>query len=193
LKNFFRYRLAVEVILKYLLILALISVMGLAFYLGYMLAIKRTQVVPTDQEQLASAKTDIVVVNAKKSDNIVANQAKILNQVAKKTNVKREALQTIREDLKEKNEYPAVFAQNERAAMADLIQAQDEELKASQALIAELTIARDAWKNAYTAAREENSIQKMAQEARIAAIKGEKIKIGAISLGIGFIGGILAK
>jgi len=179
--------------LKYLLILALISVMGLAFYLGYMLAIKRTQVVPTDQEQLASAKTDIVVVNAKKSDNIVANQAKILNQVAKKTNVKREALQTIREDLKEKNEYPAVFAQNERAAMADLIQAQDEELKASQALIAELTIARDAWKNAYTAAREENSIQKMAQEARIAAIKGEKIKIGAISLGIGFIGGILAK
>jgi hypothetical protein len=77
--------------------------------------------------------------------------------------------------------------------MADLIQAQDEELKASRALNVELLIARDQWRNAYNAAREENNIQRIAHEARIAAVRGEKIKIGAISVGVGFIGGLLVK
>jgi hypothetical protein len=144
-------------------------------------------------EKKATAKTVAIAGNAKISDIRVETEAKILNKIAQKTDEKREALQTIREDLKEKSEYPAVFDQNERNAMADLIQAQDEELKASRALRVELIIARDQWRNAYLAAREENNVQRLAHEAMLAAVRGEKIKIGAISVGVGFIGGMLVK
>jgi hypothetical protein len=179
--------------MKYIELLLCLGFVIVAFYLGYSWALKRINTPSSETEKKAIAKTVAMAGNAKISDIRVDTEAKILNKMAHKTDAKREALQTIREDLKEKIEYPAVFDQNERNAMADLIQAQDEELKASRALNVELLIARDQWRNAYNAAREENNIQRIAHEARIAAVRGEKIKIGAISVGVGFIGGLLVK
>ena len=179
--------------MKYIEILLCLGFIIVAFYLGYSWAIKRNPMPSSETEKKAIAKTVAIAGNAKISDIRVETEAKILNKIAQKTDAKREALQTIREDLKEKSEYPAVFDQNERSAMADLIQAQDEELKACRSLNVELIIARDQWRNAYLAARDENNIQRLAHDARIAAVRGEKIRIGAISVGVGFIGGMLAK
>lgn len=179
--------------MKYIEIILCLSFIIVAFYLGYLWAVKRLPMPSSEAEKKAILKTVAIAGNAKLSDIRVETEAKILNKIAHKTDAKREALQTLREDLKEKSEYPAVFDQNERNAMADLIQAQDEELKACRALNVELIIARDQWRNAYFASREENNIQRLAHEARLAAVRGEKIKIGAISVGVGFIGGMLAK
>jgi len=179
--------------MKYIELLLCLGFVIVAFYLGYSWAIKRHPAPSSETEKKAIAKTVAMAGNAKISDIRVETEAKILNKIAHKTDAKRESLQTIREDLHEKSEYPAVFDQNERNAMADLIQAQDEELKACRGLTVELIIARDQWRNAYLAAREENNIQRLAHEARLAAVRGEKIRIGAISVGVGFIGGVLAK
>ena len=179
--------------MKYIELLLCLGFVIVAFYLGYSWAIKRLPSPSSEAEKKAMAKTVAIAGNAKLSDIRVETEAKILNKIAQKTDAKREALQTIREDLKEKSEYPAMFDQTERNAMADLIQAQGDELKACRALNVELIIARDQWRNAYLAAREENNVQRLAHEARIAAVRGEKIKIGAISVGVGFIGGMLAK
>jgi hypothetical protein len=179
--------------MKYIELLLCLGFIIVAFYLGYSWALKRNPAPSSEAEKNAIAKTVATAGNAKISDIRVETEAKILNKIAQKTDSKREALQTIREDLHEKSEYPAIFNQNERNAMSDLIQAQDDELKASRALTTELIIARDQWRNAYLAARDENNIQRIAHEARLAAVRGEKIRIGAISIGVGFIGGMLAK
>jgi hypothetical protein len=179
--------------MKYIELFLCLAFIIVAFYLGYFWAVKRLPSPSSEAEKKAILKTVAIAGNAKISDIRVETEAKILNKIAQKTDAKREALQTIREDLHEKSEYPAVFDQNERNAMADLIQAQDEELKACRALTVELIIARDQWRNAYLAARDENNIQRIAHEARLAAVRGEKIRIGAISVGVGFIGGMLVK
>jgi hypothetical protein len=179
--------------MKYIELILCLAFIIVAFYLGYFWAVKRLPSPSAEAEKNAILKTVAIAGNAKISDIRVETESKILNKIAQKTDAKREALQTIREDLKEKSEYPAVFDQNERNAMADLIQAQDEEIKASRALNVELLIARDQWRNAYLAAREENNVQRLAHEARLAAVRGEKIRIGAVSVGVGFIGGMLAK
>jgi hypothetical protein len=185
--------------MRYFEIVLFVSFIVVSFYLGYNWALKRNTVATTDIERKAAAKTDIITANARISDVRVETEAKILNKAAKKTDDKKDALETLRDDLKEKSNYPGLqphpteFTAQERDAMNEVIQAQGEELKASRALSVELIIARDQWRNAYVAAREENNIQRIAQEARLAAIRGEKIKIGAISLGVGFVAGMLAK
>lgn len=179
--------------MKYIELVLCLCFMMVAFYLGYSWGIKRHPAPKAEAEKKAIAKTVLLADNAKLSDIRAETEAKILNKVARKTDAKREALQTIREDLKEKNEYPAMFDQTERNAMADLIQAQDEELKASQALQVELIIARDSWRNAYIASRDENNIMRISYEAKLAEVRCAKIKIGAISIGVGLIGGMLVK
>ena len=182
-----------ESILKYLEIVLFLGFMAVSFYLGSAWAMRKSSLNITDAERRASAKTGIISANAKISDIRVETEARVLNKAARKTDEKKDALETIREDLKDKSAYPTEFSSLERDAMTDVIQAQGEELQASRALNVELVIARDSWRNAYLAAREENDLQRIAFEARLAAIRGEKFKLGAISLGVGFVGGMLAK
>lgn len=179
--------------MRYMEIAVFIALIGVSFYLGYNWANKRRPTVTTEAERRAVSKTDITVSNAKISDIRVETEAKILNKAAKKTDEKKDALETIREDIKDKSTYPTEFTVLERDAMTEVIQAQDAELKAARALNVELIIAKDQWRNAYKASREENNLQRIAHEARLAAVRGEKIKIGAISVGVGFIGGLLVK
>jgi hypothetical protein len=179
--------------MKYIEIVLLVGFMAVAFFLGYNWALKRNPIITTDAEKKAASKTDIISSNAKISDINVETQARFLNKAARKTDEKKDALETIREDLKDKSAYPTEFSTIERDAMTEVIQAQGEELQASRALNVELVIARDSWRNAYLAAREENNVQRLAHEARMAAIRGEKLKIGAVSLGVGFVAGMLAK
>ncbi len=179
--------------MKYIELLLCLCFMMVAFYLGYSWALKRHPAPTSAAEKKATEKTVVLQDNAKISDIRAETEAKVLYKIARKTEAKREALQTLREDLKDKTQYPAMFDQTERNAMADLIQAQDDELKASQALQVELIIARDGWRKAYYASRDEINVMRIAHEARLAEVRGSKIKIGAISIGIGFLGGMLAK
>lgn len=83
-------------------------------------------------------------------------------------------------------------AQAERSALLDLVNAQQTELNLLKTMVSELTISRDLW----SGIAEKERLRCMALEIQIDAIKADdmatRIKIGALSVGLGAITGYIA-
>jgi len=163
--------------------------MGTAFYGGFLWGTK-TKKVESEPLNLAEKKTEIVIANAKISDIRVDAETKFAIRAAKKTEQKKQILESIKTTpgVEEKEAQPS-----ERDAMCDLIQAQDEELTAVRALNVELLISRDSWRNACAAARNETAVARINHEAALATHRGSKLRVGLVSFSVGLVGGMLAK
>lgn len=177
-----------------------LAIVAGAYLLGYARGIKnRATMANTGLERL-DRRVAIKSQIAKDSDVSVATYARKSELATSKTAVARFNV----EKIKNRSAHPEEPTPNRIGTLPDskdeqikalniLVEAQDSEIINLKQERTELYRARDSWKIAYEAELARILAQDVAHQAAISAEKGNRIKIGCVSFGIGIIAGVLGR
>lgn len=177
-----------------------LAIVAGAYLLGYARGIKNRATMANAGLERLDRRVAIKSQIAKDADTSVATFARKSEVATSKTAVARFNL----EKIKNRSAQPEEPIPNRIGTLPDtkddqikalniLVEAQDSEIINLKQERTELYRARDAWKIAYEAELARILAQDVAHQAAISAEKGNRIKIGCVSFGIGIIAGVLGR